>query len=53
MKVIFSLFGNAFDNSINVTNTFASYRLFKLLKFLSENKASVKNIIKYLEFIDY
>lgn len=34
------------------TNTFASYRLFKLIKFLSENKASVSDILKYLESID-
>ena len=34
------------------TTTFASYRLFKLVKFLSESKASVMDIVKYLESID-
>ncbi|MBR1908214.1 hypothetical protein IJ818_04700 [bacterium] len=32
--------------------SFASYRLFKLLLFLSEHKATVKDIISYLEDID-
>lgn len=34
------------------TNKFASYRLFMLLSFLSDNKASVKDIVNYLESID-
>jgi len=34
------------------TTSFASYRLFKLLLFLSNNKATVKDIIDYLESID-
>ena len=39
-------------NNRKSTNTFASYRLFMLLKFLSDNKASVKDIVNYLESID-
>ena len=34
------------------TTTFASYRLFMLLKILFENKATVKDIVVYLEKID-